>query len=95
MLGGFVYILTDHKRRVLYTGVTSDLPTRLNEHTQGRSEFTSKYGLNILVYYEAHDEIFEAIHREKQVKRWRRAWKEELIQNANPLWSDLSATLLR
>jgi putative endonuclease len=86
-----VYILASRKHGTLYVGVTSDLPARLWHHTHDVVEsFTSRYSVHLLVYYEAHETMYAAITREKQIKDWRRAWKIELIERRNPDWRDLS-----
>ncbi|MEQ8783790.1 MAG: GIY-YIG nuclease family protein [Roseibium album] len=78
----------------LYVGVTNALLKRLYEHREGRgSAFTAKYGAHRLVYFEIHEEIEQAIKREKQIKRWKRAWKISLIEERNPNWDDLSLGL--
>ena len=88
--GGYTYILTNKNQTVLYTGVTSDLNARILEHRIGdASKFTKKYNCHFLVYYEFHDHIETAIHREKRFKKWNRKWKEDLIKNFNPKWKDL------
>jgi len=75
---------------VLYVGVTSDLEGRMAEHEQALVEgFTKRYGVKLLVYYEFHDSMDEAIRREKQLKQWRRAWKVRLIESVNPEWANL------
>lgn len=87
---GYVYIMTNKNNTVLYTGVTSDLMNRVHEHKQKLVEgFTKKYNINKLIYYEAFDEIFEAIVREKQIKGWIRKKKIDLIESMNPEWKDL------
>ena len=93
--GGSVYILTNISNDVLYIGVTSDLIVRVAEHKDGKfsDSFTSKYNCNKLVYFENFLNIEEAIAREKQLKNWRRQWKENLIREANPEWKDLSGDL--
>ena len=84
---GYVYILTNKNKTSLYIGVTSDLQRRIVEHHEGvGSKFTQKYSLKHLVYYEKFDNITEAIKREKQLKRWSRSKKEELILKLNPDW---------
>jgi putative endonuclease len=89
--GGYVYIATN-KSRTLYIGVTNDLERRMWEHRQKLgSKFAAKYNINRLAYYEAFDDIREAIAREKQLKRWRREKKVWLIERENPDWKDLSA----
>lgn len=95
MKGGWVYIMTNRPHGTLYVGVTSDLARRAWEHRDGVVEgFTKRYGLKQLVYAERHDEIERAIQREKRIKRWPRAWKIDLIREANPTWQDLYETLL-
>ena len=93
--GGSVYILTNISNNVLYTGVTSQLLVRMQEHKEGKYKdaFTSKYNCKKLVYYENFLNIEEAILREKQLKNWRREWKLNLINKANPQWKDLSIDL--
>jgi len=86
----YIYILTNKNKSTLYIGVTSDLQRRIAEHNEGiGSKFTQKYALKHLVYYEKFDNITEAIHREKQLKRWSRLKKEELIIKLNPDWEFL------
>jgi putative endonuclease len=85
-----VYILASKRNGTLYIGVTSDLIKRIWEHKRDLVEgFTRKYRVHVLVYFEQHDEMAEAIRREKQLKKWNRAWKIELIEKANPEWRDL------
>lgn len=85
-----VYIMTNRPRGVLYTGVTGKLLQRNWEHREGvLGGFTERYNAKILVWYEMHADILEAIAREKRIKRWRRAWKIELIEQMNPGWKDL------
>lgn len=86
----YVYILASKRNGTLYVGVTSDLVKRTWEHRQGLAEgFTKKYGVKILVYYEVHESSEAAILREKQIKKWDRAWKIRLIEKGNPNWDDL------
>jgi putative endonuclease len=86
----YVYILADKPYGVLYVGVTSDLVKRIWQHREGTAEgFTKRYGVKQLVWYEVHSEIVQAISREKQLKKWNRDWKVNLIQKANPDWRDL------
>ncbi|MCK7612624.1 GIY-YIG nuclease family protein [Roseibium sediminicola] len=88
-----VYILASKRNGTLYVGVTSDLPRRLFEHQKGLVDgFSSTYGVRRLVYAEAFDLVSDAIAREKQLKKWKRAWKIELIEGGNPDWCDLTAT---
>ncbi len=86
----FVYIVTDKPYGTLYTGITGYLPRRAHQHREGSIEgFTKKSGLHILVYYEEHPTARDAIRREKQIKKWNRRWKIELIEKFNPTWRDL------
>jgi putative endonuclease len=93
--GGSVYILTNYTRSVLYIGVTADLINRITQHKNKffPGSFTAKYNCEFLVYYEHYMRIEEAIIREKQMKEWRRIWKEDLINKFNPNWVDLYDTL--
>ena len=87
----YIYILASKKDGVLYVGVTNDIRKRTLEHQWGIHEgFTKKYCVDKLVYLEEYQSITEAITREKQIKRWRREWKIELIEESNPEWRDLS-----
>ena len=95
MQGGWVYIMTNRPNGTLYIGVTSDLPRRAWEHREGLIEgFTKRYGLTRLVFCERHDDIRTAILREKNLKRWPRAWKVRLIVKTNPGWDDLYDRLI-
>ncbi len=86
----YVYILASQRNGTLYVGVTNDLVKRVYEHKQKLVDgFTKKYGLGILVYYESTGDIMGAIQREKQIKKWNRAWKLRLIEKSNPDWKDL------
>jgi putative endonuclease len=90
-----VYILASKRNGTLYIGVTSDLAKRVWQHKNDVCEgFTKKYGVHTLVYYEMHADMTEAIRREKQLKKWNRAWKIELIEKENPKWLDLWPTLV-
>jgi putative endonuclease len=87
MRGGWTYIMTNRAYGVLYIGVTSDLPARVHQHREGHgSAFCRRYKLT-------HATIEEAIAREKLLKAWQRGWKIELIEAANPNWTDLFETL--
>jgi putative endonuclease len=89
-MGAWVYILASRRNGTLYAGVTSDLAARMVQHRAGKgSHFAAKYGARILVHAEHFERIDEAIAREKAIKKWRRAWKLELIERGNPDWSDL------
>jgi putative endonuclease len=86
----FVYILASGPGGTLYIGVTNDLLRRVKEHKEGiGSEFTKKYGVYDLVYYEITSDVESAITREKQLKKWNREWKIDLIIGMNPKWKDL------
>jgi putative endonuclease len=90
-----VYILASKRNGTLYIGVTSDLVKRVWQHKNDVVEgFTKKYGVHTLVYYEMHANMAEAIRREKQLKKWNRAWKIELIEKENPQWLDLWPALV-
>jgi putative endonuclease len=85
-----VYILASKKRGALYVGVTSDLATRVARHRDGLIEgFTKRYFIRRLVYFECTTDVHAALNREKRLKKWRRAWKIELIEATNPEWKDL------
>lgn len=85
-----VYILASKRNGPLYTGVTSDLVRRVWEHRQDLvPSFTSRYRVHTLVWYEMHVHMDEAIIREKQIKKWNRAWKIRMIEERNPEWRDL------
>ena len=86
----YVYILASKRNGTLYVGVTSDLLKRVWEHkNKDVKGFTEKYGVDKLVYYEVHADVDNAITREKQIKKWNRAWKLRLIEEKNPRWDDL------
>jgi putative endonuclease len=85
-----VYILASKPNGTLYIGVTSDLPKRVWEHKHASVDgFTKRYEVHRLVYYELHKDMLSAITREKQLKKWNRAWKLELIETQNREWKDL------
>ncbi|HTW34301.1 MAG TPA: GIY-YIG nuclease family protein [Rhizomicrobium sp.] len=86
----FVYILASKRNGTLYIGVTNDLGRRVWEHREGKAVgFTRKYGVTMLVHYEAFEEIGVAIQRETRLKKWKRLWKIALIEKDNPRWLDL------
>jgi len=90
----YVYILSNKYNTVFYVGVTNNLEIRVLQHKQGQGEgsvFTSKYLCNMLLYYEEFPDIRFAIDREKQLKRWKREWKLDLIRKENPELEDLAA----
>lgn len=92
---GYVYIMTTKPQAVLYIGVTADIAARWHQHKTGAgSAFCRKYGLDRLVLVETYPTIVKAIAREKAMKAWKRAWKIELIEAANPKWEDLSTSLI-
>jgi putative endonuclease len=85
-----VYILASRRNGTLYIGVTTNLARRVFEHrTHAVPGFTQRYAVDRLVYVEFHDAVADAILREKQLKRWKRAWKIALIERDNPQWRDL------
>ncbi len=85
-----VYILTNKERGTLYVGVTSDLIRRIHQHRTNQVEgFSKNYHTHKLVYFELCGNMYEAIKREKQLKKWKRLWKLELIEKSNPSWKDL------
>lgn len=91
----FVYLLAHKPNGVLYLGFTNDLVRRVWEHKQGLVEgFTKTYQVKDLVWFESHDNVEAAITREKQLKKWKRQWKIELIEAENPSWNDLYERLL-
>jgi len=93
----FVYLVTNPKRTVLYTGVTNDLARRLEQHIENESQqhsFAGQYFCNLLVHWEAFGDIKQAIAREKEIKGWRREKKNALIEVSNPEWRDLHAEIL-
>ena len=86
----FVYIMAAKRNGTLYIGVSNDLIRRVYEHKNNLADgFTKKYAVHDLVYYEVHQEIEQAILREKQIKEWKRQWKKNLIEEENPQWKDL------
>ena len=89
----YVYIVSNKYNRVLYIGVTNDLERRMWEHKNSsiKDSFSKKYRLSKLIYYEDYCNIDQAIHREKQLKNWRRQWKINLIKTINPDLKDLSS----
>jgi putative endonuclease len=85
-----VYILASRYNGTLYIGVTSNLIQRIWQHQNDLADgFTKKYGVHLLVYYELHEQMLAAIQREKQLKKWNRQWKINLIEKMNPTWKDL------
>jgi putative endonuclease len=89
-----VYILASQRNGTLYIGVTSNLLQRLHQHRAGLIEgFTKDYGVHRLVWFENGGSMEDAIRREKQIKKWNRQWKLELIEKGNPSWRDLALDL--
>jgi putative endonuclease len=89
-----VYILASRRNGTLYLGVTSNLMKRIWQHKNDLADgFTKRYQVHLLVWYELHPTTPSAIAREKTIKEWKRAWKIELIEKANPQWQDLSEGL--
>jgi putative endonuclease len=92
----YVYILCSKKNGTLYTGVTSNLIKRVYEHKHNMADgFTKKYDVHRRSWYEVHESAESAITREKQIKKWERSWKIELIQGQNPEWKDLYEDICR
>lgn len=90
----YVYLLASKKNGTLYVGVTDNLIRRVYEHKEGIIDgFTKRYHIHLLVYYEETNSIDTAIAREKQLKKWNRAWKIRLIEELNPSWKDLYDSL--
>ena len=86
----YTYISACKSRTAIYIGVTGDLKKRMAEHKSGfGSDHTSRYRIRDLVYFETHETLDEAIARERKLKRWRRDWKNQLIEQTNPKWRDL------
>jgi putative endonuclease len=89
-----VYILASRPNGTLYIGVSNNLLRRLDEHARGSADaFTRRCGVHTLVYYEEFQWINDAIAREKQLKRWNRAWKIRLIETTNPGWNDVAGSV--
>jgi putative endonuclease len=86
----YVYIICNKRNGTLYIGVTNDLFRRITEHKHGEIDgFSKKYNVHQLVYFEETSDIIAALTREKQIKKWKRAWKLRLIEQSNPEWKDL------
>ncbi|WP_336959822.1 GIY-YIG nuclease family protein [Sphingobium aquiterrae] len=83
-------MMASRRNGTLYLGVTSDLPARVHQHRNGLvAGFTRDHGCTRLVWFEQHDDLQQARHRELQMKKWKRAWKIDLIECDNPRWADL------
>ncbi|WP_375205390.1 GIY-YIG nuclease family protein [Hyphococcus sp.] len=86
----YTYIMASQRNGTLYVGVTSDLARRVWEHKEGvYGGFTKKYAVKLLVWYDVFDYVYAAIQREKNIKKWPRKWKLNLIESVNPDWRDL------
>ena len=92
----YVFILTNKNKNVLYTGVSNDLIRRVYEHKHhiDKDSFTARYSVTQLVYFEETTDVRAAIEREKQIKSWRRAKKNKLVESMNPKWQDLYETIM-
>jgi putative endonuclease len=91
----YVYLMASRPYGTIYVGVTSNLVKRVFEHkTKAVPGFTARYGVDTLVWFEAHDSVEAAIRREKQIKEWKREWKFNLIERNNPHWTDLHHGLI-
>lgn len=94
MKAGYVYMMANRKNGTIYTGVTSELPARVDAHRHGLVPgFTKRYGCKLLVWFEAHEDLADARQRELQIKEWKRAWKIRMIEEQNLEWDDLYSTL--
>ena len=92
----YVYIMASRRNGTLYTGVTNDLAKRTSQHRNDSIQgFTWRYEVHRLVWYEIFQDINAAIRREKCIKKWRRAWKLDLIESFNPYWEDLFESIAR
>ena len=92
---GYIYFMTNRTHNVLYIGVTNSLKRRIAEHSEGRgSMFTSRYKCHKLVYFEIFPTIEQAIVREKQLKHFKREWKNQQVEIINPEWLDLSESVI-
>ena len=92
----YVYITANKRNGTLYIGVTSNLIKRIWQHKNKLVDgFTNKYDVSLLVYYEEHNDIKEAIQREKRIKKWKRDWKLRIIEEMNPNWNDLYNEIIK
>ena len=93
----YVYMMTNKYRNVIYTGVTNDLIRRVYEHRNHllKDSFTARYHITKLVYFEMTEDVRSAIEREKQIKSWNRARKDDLVESQNPTWEDQYPMILR
>ena len=94
-MNGYVYIIASKRNGTIYIGVTNNLIKRVYEHKNNLvGGFTKKYQVHNLVYYEVYERIIDTIAREKQLKKWKRRWKINLIEKNNPEWKDLYEKIL-
>ena len=92
---GYVYIMASRRNGTVYIGSTSNLVQRVYQHRNGQADgFTSRHGCRMLAWFEVHDSIDGARHRELQMKKWKRQWKLSEIERVNPGWDDLYDTLM-
>jgi len=92
----YVYIMASRKHGTLYVGITRDLVRRVFEHKNNLVRgFTSRYGVHLLVWFEGYEDAMNAITREKELNKWRREWKINLIERENPNWQDLYEAIAR
>jgi putative endonuclease len=90
----YVYIIASRKDGAIYLGVTNDIVRRIYEHrTKAAPSFASRYNITRLVWFEIYDDPTSAISREKELKKWKRSWKVQLIEEQNPEWVDLYDTI--
>jgi putative endonuclease len=90
LMSYYVYILASRRDGAIYVGITNDLVRRVYEHRiKAVPGFTSRYNITLLVWFETYDDPISAITREKELKKWNRAWKVQLIEAKNPEWGDL------
>lgn len=93
-MSAFVYILASRPHGAIYIGATTNLRRRVTQHRVGAVDaHTRKYRIRRLVYFETHDTLEDALAREQKLKRWRRAWKDALIAETNPMWRDLAGEI--
>lgn len=92
----FVYIMANASKSSLYIGITNDLIRRVYEHKNDlRDGFTKRYKVHHLVYYEIYGYVWDALQREKSLKKWKREWKMQLVETVNQGWEDLSHPICR
>ncbi len=95
-MGYYVYLMASQRNGTLYVGVTNNLVRRVYQHrTKAVPGFTTRYGVDRLVWFECYDDPINAIAREKDIKKWRRSWKIDLIEAVNPGWTDLYEEITR